>query len=421
MEQLSAISNQHHNQKSSGLVFGQTNQSYFFKPVVQPKLTINQPNDEYEREADAMADKVMRMPDPSVNSNLFFKPAAPSIQRKCAHCEEEEKKIQPKESNSDTTIASPQTEDYINSLSGGRALNEKERKFFEPRMGYDFSDVKIHTAAEATKSAQSINALAYTTGNDIVFNEGQYAPDADKGRRLLAHELTHVMQQNSGKLQPKLIQRDPPPASSTPSPTPAPVPAAPPGPSPSLSMSGLTTLVFSYGSFSTRLSLPNSIQASLPVRIRNIGTLTITASSTIPTQFGLSVALDTINHIRISGNIAYNADTSVGSASLSITSMRQVCTMRDPDAVKARLTTLTANVQTAVQAFDANNIQTVIDLGSAIYSLYDTAKDATQRCSMQPVWSFDFGAQAPLAPQTPGSPPGERSPSSLGLTFTAHF
>ena len=68
--------------------FVKKNQSSFF----QPKLTINQPNDIYEQEADAMADKVMRMPNPSVNSNSFFKPAITSIPRKCAHCEEEDKK-----------------------------------------------------------------------------------------------------------------------------------------------------------------------------------------------------------------------------------------------------------------------------------------------------------------------------------------
>ncbi len=73
------------------------------KLFFQPKLSINQPNDIYDQEADAMADKVMRMPDPSTGNNLFFKPAITSLQRKCAHCEEEEKKIQRKEISSDPT------------------------------------------------------------------------------------------------------------------------------------------------------------------------------------------------------------------------------------------------------------------------------------------------------------------------------
>ncbi|MEO8861174.1 MAG: DUF4157 domain-containing protein, partial [Ginsengibacter sp.] len=350
-----------------------------------------------------------------------------SVQRKCAHCEEEEKEVQRKENNNDNpTEASGETENYINALSGGNSLNEKNKTFFESRMGYDFLNVRLHTDNVATKSAQSVNALAYTSGNDIVFNENQYAPDTDNGKRLLAHELTHVVQQNSGAIQTKLIQRDPPAPSQTPTgpaPSPTYVPSGPPGPSPSLSMPSLTTFVFSYGGFSTRLSLPNSIQASLPVRIRNVGTLTITASSTIPTQFGLSVSLDTINHIRISGNVAYNADTGVGTAGLSVTSMQQVCTMRDPDATRTRLNSLTNDVKTATQAFDTNNIQSIIALGSAIYGLYDAAHDATERCYMQPLWSIGLGAHTPLNPlaSTPPAPGTDAGSSYIGLTATLHF
>ncbi len=71
--------------------------------------------------------------------------------------------------------------------------------------------MKIHTGEVAAKSAQSINALAYTTGNNIVFNAGQYAPESDSGKRLLAHELTHVVQQGGG-VQAKTVQRDSIPA-----------------------------------------------------------------------------------------------------------------------------------------------------------------------------------------------------------------
>ena len=169
----------------------------FFNHLLQPKLTINQPNDAYEQEADAMADKVMRMPDPAVSNNFFFKPAISSIQRKCAHCEEEEKTAQRKEANNEEIDASTEANDYINTLSGGRALNKNERIFFERRMGYDFSEVKIHTDSNAARSAQSINALAYTTGNNIVFNENKFSPDTDSGKKLLAHELSHVVQQKA--------------------------------------------------------------------------------------------------------------------------------------------------------------------------------------------------------------------------------
>ncbi len=164
----------------------------------QPKLSINQPNDIYEQEADAMADKVMRMPDNEV-SNKFFKPALTSVQRKCAQCEEEEKRTQRKEINNDVTVTGAATENYIGSLNGkGKPLTNEERSFFEPRFGYDFSNVKVHTDNAAAKSAQSINALAYTSGNNIVFNTGQYSPGTDSGKQLLAHELTHTMQQAAG-------------------------------------------------------------------------------------------------------------------------------------------------------------------------------------------------------------------------------
>jgi hypothetical protein len=171
----------------------------------QSKLSVNQPNDVYEQEADSMADRVMRMTDPG-NENAFFKPAQIIIQRKCQHCEEEEK-VQRKERSGAAAQGSHELDSYISSLgSSGQALPESSRQFFEPRFGQDFSNVRLHTDSVAAKSAQSINALAYTTGNNIVFNSGQYAPESDSGKKLMAHELTHVVQQK-GHVQPKLIQR----------------------------------------------------------------------------------------------------------------------------------------------------------------------------------------------------------------------
>ena len=166
------------------------------KSFFQPKLTINQSNDEYEQEADAMADEIMRM---SVNDQSFFSPKPVGIshvQRKCAHCEEEEKLLR-KENKSQSTEAGSETNSYISSLSSkGSSLSKEARSFFEPRFGYDFSDVKIHNDSEAAKSADGINALAYTNGNNIVFNQNQFSPESDGGKKLLAHELTHVVQQN---------------------------------------------------------------------------------------------------------------------------------------------------------------------------------------------------------------------------------
>jgi hypothetical protein len=223
------------------------NEGFFF----QPRLAVNQPNDVYEHEADAVADRVLRMPDTSsflTHEKPFFTPPiiysknittikekplkkekkeeereeiipetqdklsfdvfppppdnrrqnkSALLQRKCAQCEEEETTMQRKEISIETTVADASTENYINSLYGkGRSLTQNERKFFESRMSYDFSDVQLHTNNEANQSAKSINALAYTHENNIVFGAGQYQPNTDDGKKLMAHELTHVMQQS---------------------------------------------------------------------------------------------------------------------------------------------------------------------------------------------------------------------------------
>jgi hypothetical protein len=184
-------------------------QSVGAKPsFFQPKLSINQPNDIYEQEADQMADKVMRMIDPAINRNNFFKPSNNTIQRKCQHCEEEDdKKLHRKESSGSEVQGSNELDSYVSSLSSsGQSLPQSSRSFFEPRFGHDFSNVRIHTDSVAAKSAQSINALAYTTGNDIVFNSGQYSPETSSGQKLIAHELTHVVQQSTN-IQSKKIQR----------------------------------------------------------------------------------------------------------------------------------------------------------------------------------------------------------------------
>ena len=81
--------------------------------------------------------------------------------------------------------------------SPGQSLDAGTRAFMEPRFGYDFSGVRVHTDARAAESAKSVNALAYTVGRDVVFGAGQYAPGTSEGRRLMAHELTHTIQQGS--------------------------------------------------------------------------------------------------------------------------------------------------------------------------------------------------------------------------------
>jgi Domain of unknown function (DUF4157) len=81
---------------------------------------------------------------------------------------------------------------------GGAPLDKDTRGFMESRLGADFSDVRVHTDAKASDSARSVQAYAYTVGSDVVFQSGKYEPDSDSGKRTLAHELTHVVQQRSG-------------------------------------------------------------------------------------------------------------------------------------------------------------------------------------------------------------------------------
>jgi hypothetical protein len=173
---------------------------------VQPKLMVNGPGDPYEQQTDAVADRIM------TENDVFIQPKIISnVQRKCAHCEEEEEeenKMQRKEFNGEEVESRSGIENYIDSLSGrGQQMPEEVRRFYEPRFGYDFSNVKLHTDAVAAKSAQDINALAYTSGNNIVFNQNQFSFPTSSGKKLLAHELTHVVQQSKVTLSQKVQRR----------------------------------------------------------------------------------------------------------------------------------------------------------------------------------------------------------------------
>lgn len=154
-------------------------------PFVQGHIPIAPPGDRYEREADQVADQVLAAP--------HARNAGPlSVQRV--------------ESAGDSVgIAPPSVEQMIN--TSGEPLDAATRHFFEPRFGHDFGHVRIHRDAAAARSAASISALAYTVGHHIVFGNGRYRPEAHSGRSLLAHELTHVLQQ-SGTVQRASASRE---------------------------------------------------------------------------------------------------------------------------------------------------------------------------------------------------------------------
>lgn len=168
---------------------------------VQTKPTVNSPDDQYEREANRVADAVTRASTPSIQrqadeKELVTTKRASDTQDQAK--EEEQEPIQTKKAASQTPLIGSSLESRINSLKGGgQPLPESTREYFEPRFGSSFAQVRAHNNLQAADIAKSINAKAFTTGKDIVFGAGQYSPETSGGKRLLAHELTHIVQQRS--------------------------------------------------------------------------------------------------------------------------------------------------------------------------------------------------------------------------------
>ncbi|WP_158569246.1 eCIS core domain-containing protein [Chitinophaga silvisoli] len=186
-----------HSSSSSAFFGEQQSSSSFFSPVVQPKLNVNSPGDKYEQEADAMADKVTSMTD-KVGPMSAGHNTAPAIQRKCAKCEEEEKKqnVMRKATNDGGFEAPPHFESKLaDTKGGGSPMAADTRSYMENAFQADLSHVRIHNNAAATSMSSTIQAKAFTHGSDIYFNSGQYNPGTKEGKHLLAHELTHTQQQ----------------------------------------------------------------------------------------------------------------------------------------------------------------------------------------------------------------------------------
>lgn len=178
--------------------------SFLSAEMVQAKLEVGDPDDPLEREADAAADRVMQLAAPSPGLSHTTE----TVRRKCATCGDEEEPVRLKPANlSSPAGAAPSTVERAIGSAGG-SLDAGTREFMEHGFGADFSRVRIHTDAQAAQSARDIGALAYTVGSDIVFADGQFDPTGQTGRRLLAHELAHVVQQGSGS---KVVQRLPDP------------------------------------------------------------------------------------------------------------------------------------------------------------------------------------------------------------------
>ena len=177
-------------------------------PFFQAKLTVNTPGDAHEREADQVADQVMRMRegDAPIVQRMLLAPVS-GVMRACAECEKE--KMQRKETSPTPALPSmggsmgdasgktaPSVVSDVLSSGGGQPMEGGTRQFMESRFGQDFSQVRIHTGSQAAESASAIQARAYTSGRDVVFGAGEYQSGSEGGRRLLAHELVHVGQQS---------------------------------------------------------------------------------------------------------------------------------------------------------------------------------------------------------------------------------
>ncbi len=203
-------------------------------PLIQAQLKVGEPGDKYEREADALANRVMSMPQ-----------TENSIQRACVSCsenelqmkpmsehvlqmqavEEEEELLQPKlrmqpmeeeeEMLQPKSMGSPSGELNeialtMQSTGNGSSLPDSTNRFMSNAFGSDFRGVKIHTGSKAIQMNNQLGARAFTHGNNIYFNKGQYTPKSSEGKKLLAHELTHVVQQGAGGSRDSISKHEAP-------------------------------------------------------------------------------------------------------------------------------------------------------------------------------------------------------------------
>ncbi|NTV83229.1 MAG: DUF4157 domain-containing protein, partial [Bacteroidales bacterium] len=218
-------------------------QSAFFAPAVQAKLSVSRPDDPQEREADAVASQVMRMPEPVAEpeqkreEEVVSTKLSPGLISRAAMFESDVAES-PEEPGAGSEIQRKYIGDHhtsvihragrgppgnmmnfeqnLNSSRGyGTPLPGTTREFMQNRFNADFSGVRIHTGSYAERMSNTIHAQAFTHGQDIYFNSGKYSPHTEAGGTLLAHELTHTIQQgavktnsSSGDIQESVQRKD---------------------------------------------------------------------------------------------------------------------------------------------------------------------------------------------------------------------
>lgn len=182
----------------------------FARIGIQPKLQVSRPGDAFETEADAVAERVMRTPAGPAAAPVQVTAWSPApVARQAATPEaaapgEDDPQPDPsvllslKSEGASPPTVSGALESRVRSLGSGTPLDPGTRTFFESRFGHDFGRVRVHADGAAAGTARDINARAFTLGSDIAFAPGEYRPQTPEGQRLLAHELTHVLQQGEG-------------------------------------------------------------------------------------------------------------------------------------------------------------------------------------------------------------------------------
>jgi hypothetical protein len=262
---------------------------------VQAKLTVNAPGDRYEQEADQVAEQVLTMSTPVRAADAPGPPRPPITPR-------------PADAAGGIPVADPALAGAA--LRGaGQPLDPATRADLEPRFGHDFSRVRVHTDGAAVASAEALAARAYTAGSHIVFGAGEYAPASPAGRRLLAHELTHVAQQGAAARAggAQAIQRQPQTKAPAPAAKEAPKPApAKKAPAPKAER-GLNRTIF---------VVQNDVWTSLPAEVRTAAeqelnkqfafvgqasgekafTIKVLTPAQLPEQFDFSEAVVSVIH-----------------------------------------------------------------------------------------------------------------------------
>lgn len=180
--------------------------------AVQAKLTVNQPGDIHEKEADAVAEAVTRTSqvqrqeeeEEAIQPKRATNLAGTGLQR-----QEEEEEVAPKATGSQVPEVTEALENRISAARGtGHELPGSVRDSMEPQLGHDFGDVRVHTDSEADDLSRQLGARAFTTGQDVFFRSGDYQPESQDGRKLIAHEMTHVVQQGSAPVYRKPVETE---------------------------------------------------------------------------------------------------------------------------------------------------------------------------------------------------------------------